>query len=243
MVPWRRCFLNGNRTLAYSTSDFGWMRTRLQDTTPSSGPPLKAGELILGYSDEAHNAPPIPQPDVLSRNGSYIAYRRMQKHVGKFRDFLRANGESPEEQELIAAKLMGRWRSGAPLALCPLHDNPELGADPRRNNDFLYEADDPIGFKTPAGSHIRRRACVTPPSPKAACSRSRNGAIRSGHKAEPAQSRGPSPVAAERACPRLVVRLGVKDHSGARAGAPIAASGRSPRRVVRAHCPRCQRRP
>ena len=27
--------------------------------------------------------------------------------------------------------MMGRWRSGAPLALCPLHDDPELGADPR----------------------------------------------------------------------------------------------------------------
>ena len=52
--------------------------------------------------------------------------------------------------------MMGRWRSGAPLALCPIHDDPELGADPRRNNDFLYEEDDPTGFKTPGGSHIRR---------------------------------------------------------------------------------------
>ena len=52
--------------------------------------------------------------------------------------------------------MMGRWRSGAPLALCPLHDDPELGADPKRNNDFLYEADDPTGYKTPGGSHIRR---------------------------------------------------------------------------------------
>jgi deferrochelatase/peroxidase EfeB len=52
--------------------------------------------------------------------------------------------------------MMGRWRSGAPLALCPLHDDPGLGADPHRNNDFLYEADDAIGYKTPQGSHIRR---------------------------------------------------------------------------------------
>jgi deferrochelatase/peroxidase EfeB len=37
-----------------------------------------------------------------------------------------------------------------------LHDNPELGADPRRSNDFLYREDDPTGFKTPCGSHIRR---------------------------------------------------------------------------------------
>jgi deferrochelatase/peroxidase EfeB len=52
--------------------------------------------------------------------------------------------------------MMGRWRSGAPLALCPFHDDPELGADPRRNNDFLYEADDSTGLKTPSGSHSRR---------------------------------------------------------------------------------------
>jgi len=51
---------------------------------------------------------------------------------------------------------MGRWRSGAPLALCTFHDDHALGADPRRSNDFLFQADDAAGFKTPAGSHIRR---------------------------------------------------------------------------------------
>ena len=56
----------------------------------------------------------------------------------------------------MAAKIMGRWRSGAPLALCPFHDNPELGADPKLNNDFMFREDDPGGFKTPGGSHIRR---------------------------------------------------------------------------------------
>jgi deferrochelatase/peroxidase EfeB len=76
--------------------------------------------------------------------------------VAEFRRYLKANSTSPEDQELLAAKMMGRWRSGAPLALCPFHDDPELGADPQRNNDFLYEADDPAGFKTPGGSHIRR---------------------------------------------------------------------------------------
>ena len=37
-----------------------------------------------------------------------------------------------------------------------MHDDPQLGADPQRNNDFLYKEDDPIGYKTPCGSHIRR---------------------------------------------------------------------------------------
>ncbi len=57
------------------------------------------------------------QPEILARNGSYMAYRRLEEHVGKFREFLRQHGDTPEEQELIAAKLMGRWRSGAPLLL------------------------------------------------------------------------------------------------------------------------------
>src|SRR3954452_22938583 len=50
------------------------------------------------------------------------------------------------------------WRSysGAPLALCPFHDDPELGADPQRNNAFMFEEDDKVGLKTPGGSHIRR---------------------------------------------------------------------------------------
>jgi deferrochelatase/peroxidase EfeB len=52
--------------------------------------------------------------------------------------------------------MMGRWRSGAPLALCPFHDDPQLGADPQRNNAFMFEEDDKAGLKTPGGSHIRR---------------------------------------------------------------------------------------
>ena len=51
--------------------------------------------------------------------------------------------------------MVGRWQSGAPLALAPERDDPELGADPRRNNDFLY-GDDLRGFKCPAGAHARR---------------------------------------------------------------------------------------
>ena len=124
--------------------------------TPGSGAPLKAGEFILGYPDEDGPAVNLPQPEVLSRNGSYMAYRRMEEHVGAFRDFLRQNGETPEEQELIAAKLMGRWRSGAPLVLAPDKDDPALGADLQRNNDFNYKQMDPHGYAVPLGSHIRR---------------------------------------------------------------------------------------
>ena len=85
-----------------------------------------------------------------------MAYRRLQEHVGRFRDFLRQNGQTRDEQELIAAKLMGRWRSGAPLALSPNKDDPALAADPQRNNNFNYKEMDPQGYAVPLGSHARR---------------------------------------------------------------------------------------
>jgi Dyp-type peroxidase family len=127
-----------------------------EEPTPGTGAPLKAGEFILGYPDEDGPPANLPQPEILSRNGSYMAYRRLQEHVGKFREFLRQQGRTPEEQELIAAKLMGRWRSGAPLVLAPDKDDPALGADPQRNNDFNYKQMDPHGYAVPLGSHIRR---------------------------------------------------------------------------------------
>jgi Dyp-type peroxidase family len=124
--------------------------------TNSREEPLKAGEFVLGYRDEMGGFPPMPQPELLGRNGTYVAFRKLHQRVAAFRQYLRANSSSPEDEELLAAKLMGRWRSGAPLARCPFHDSPELGADPRRNNDFLYRQEDATGYVTPPGSHIRR---------------------------------------------------------------------------------------
>jgi Dyp-type peroxidase family len=118
--------------------------------------PLKAGELVLGYRDEIGGFPPAPQPEVLGRNGTYVAFRKLHQKVAAFRRDLRANATGPEDEDLLAAKMMGRWRSGAPLALCPLHDDPALGADPARHNAFMFRADDAIGYRTPPGSHIRR---------------------------------------------------------------------------------------
>jgi Dyp-type peroxidase family len=125
--------------------------------TPGSGPPVKAGEFILGYPDEEGPPSHLPQPEILSRNGSYMAYRRLQQHVGAFRDFLlHQGGQRPEDQELLAAKLMGRWRSGAPLLLAPEKDDPALANDPKRNNNFDYASMDPKGYAVPLGAHIRR---------------------------------------------------------------------------------------
>jgi deferrochelatase/peroxidase EfeB len=42
------------------------------------------------------------------------------------------------------------------LVLAPDKDDPELGADPMRNNNFNYKEMDPHGYAVPLGAHIRR---------------------------------------------------------------------------------------
>jgi len=147
----------------YAHDHFGY-RDRLSelviagsgDVPNPGGDVIAAGEFILGYPDEEGPPVRLPRPARLSRNGSYAAYRRLQEHVGRFRAFLSEQGSTPEERELAAAKLMGRWRSGAPLVLAPERDDPELGGDPKRTNDFSYREQDPHGYAAPLGSHIRR---------------------------------------------------------------------------------------
>jgi Dyp-type peroxidase family len=122
---------------------------------PGQGRPIKAGEFVLGYPGEAGVPLPAPRPDVLGRNGTFVGLRKYQSLVATFNRFLRAHAETEHERELLAAKLVGRWRSGAPLTLAPTDDDPALGADPWRNNDFTYAAD-PHGRQVPLGCHMRR---------------------------------------------------------------------------------------
>jgi Dyp-type peroxidase family len=123
--------------------------------TPGSMRPVKPGEFFLGYPDESGGTPALAQPQLM-QNGSYLAYVRLQEHVGAFRDFLKKQSGSATEEELLAAKMMGRWRSGAPLVLCPDADDPALGADLNRTNNFNFAEMDPRGYACPIGSHIRR---------------------------------------------------------------------------------------
>jgi Dyp-type peroxidase family len=156
--------LNATPPFDYAHDHFGF-RDRLsqpaikgsgEEPTPGSGDPLEPGEFILGYPDENGPVTDLPQPETLARNGSYMAYRRLEEHVAVFRDYLRSHADTPDGEELLAAKFMGRWRSGAPLVLAPDRDDPELGADPMRNNDYNYKEMDPFGYACPLGSHARR---------------------------------------------------------------------------------------
>ena len=118
--------------------------------------PIRAGEFILGYPDEQGALPAAPAPPELSRNGSYVVYRKLRQDVAAFRRQLQAAAALyPGGEELLAAKLVGRWRDGTPLDSSPAREDPALVADKERNNAFDYGRD-PEGLRCPIGSHIRR---------------------------------------------------------------------------------------
>jgi hypothetical protein len=44
---------------------------------PGHGPPIEAGEFLLGYLDQTGRPPPMPQPEALGRNSTYAAFRKL----------------------------------------------------------------------------------------------------------------------------------------------------------------------
>ena len=74
--------------------------------------------------------------------------------MAAFRTFLADSGY-PGGPEKLAAKILGRWPDGTPLALSPDRPDPGIVGDPSRVNNFNYE-DDPEGLRCPVGAHIRR---------------------------------------------------------------------------------------
>ena len=128
------------------------------------GPPettLRFGEFVLGYPNEYGRYTDQPLLDArpeLARNGSYLVFRQLRQDVHAFWSFVdhatrRADGDSDPERRLrLAAKMVGRWPGGAPLALAPDGDDPGLG----EANDFAYFEHDRHGARCPVGSHIRR---------------------------------------------------------------------------------------
>ena len=137
---------------------------------------VPAGEFILGYPNargQLTDRPLLPSADDprrlllpdpagsgqvdLGRNGTYLVLRQLEQDVAGFWRYLgqatrRPDGsEDPGGRIALAAKMVGRWPSGAPLVDAPRRDNPALG----NSNDFGYHLD-PLGLACPLGAHIRR---------------------------------------------------------------------------------------
>jgi Dyp-type peroxidase family len=127
---------------------------------------IAVGEILLGYHNAYGQLPISPTWDRfdLGRNGTYLVFRKLQQDVARFWRWIaghagRLAGGDPDTTtaltELLAAKLVGRWRSGAPLVLAP--DRDDLTCATRdRLNDFGFLQRDPDGLWCPISSHVRR---------------------------------------------------------------------------------------
>ncbi len=103
--------------------------------TPFGWEALEPGEFILGHRDEARELPLAPSPHLLGHNGTFMVYRKLHQNVGSFKKYIQEEAKKHEDkdEEVIAAKFAGRWRSGAPLASFPT----KAAADA-----FMTEVDD-----------------------------------------------------------------------------------------------------
>jgi Dyp-type peroxidase family len=140
-------------------------------------PAIQTGEFILGYPNSYGHLPPSPSVsrllDVdgdllpllpaggrgdgfcdLGRNGSFLVLRKLHQDVAAFRMYFQKQFGEPDVVNLMMAKVVGRWPSGAPLALTPKQDDLSLSNLPQSNN-FGY-ANDTHGFGCPIGAHVRR---------------------------------------------------------------------------------------
>ncbi len=135
---------------------------------PDQGKPgqdlLWTGEFIFGYPkqfgaadpaepDELNTAPgPIAEAGpVWAKDGSFLVVRRLRQEVGNFHKFLEKIGqEKGLSADLLGAKLVGRWKSGAPIMRQPTADNPALGNDDCANNHFEFNEDGEVIPKSEA---------------------------------------------------------------------------------------------
>jgi Dyp-type peroxidase family len=157
---------------------------RFSPQTPKGWEPLANGEFLLGYRDEAKEYPAAPLPALLSRNGTFLVWRKLHQNVAAWTDYLETEGNKYGDPELFAAKLVGRWKNGAPLANfatfaeAEAHRAQVLVANEQRHSTTLTETernaaerkyyqlkqqlmtfdyeDDVDGQRCPVGSHLRR---------------------------------------------------------------------------------------
>ncbi|MDQ4025872.1 MAG: Dyp-type peroxidase [Actinomycetota bacterium] len=77
-----------------------------------------------------------------ARRGSYLVCRRLRQDVPAFWEFVRAlAAETGGSMTHVAAMLVGRWPSGAPLMRATSSDDPALAGDEFANNHFIFDDD------------------------------------------------------------------------------------------------------
>ncbi|EJF56508.1 Dyp-type peroxidase [Dichomitus squalens LYAD-421 SS1] len=133
------------------------------DTKPNPGQEtVRQGVILCGRENDVdannNNTPFVRPPWAL--DGSFLALRYLFQLVPEFNTFLTQSADPTTglSSDLLGARLVGRWKSGAPVDVFPLQDNPEAGTDPSQNNNFRYDFpdDQQTQDRCPFAAHTRK---------------------------------------------------------------------------------------
>ncbi|KAJ7512499.1 fungal peroxidase [Mycena galericulata] len=125
---------------------------------------VSTGEILVGETGD----PVLSSRPAWAKDGSFLVFRQLKQLVPEFNKFLTDNpihvpALTPKQgSDLLGARMVGRWKSGAPVFLSPFVDDPALGADRYRNNNFTYAepgqtvANSTDQTKCPFSAHIRK---------------------------------------------------------------------------------------
>ena len=143
-----------------------------QPANPDRGKPgqdlLWPGEFVFGYSGQDPKAKSItcegpnslkphgkPIAPEWASDGSYLVFRRLRQRVPEFHAFLEAQAaEAGISSELLGAKLVGRFKQGAPIMRTQV-DDPHLGNNDCANNDFEFSGEEEEEARTRGAVHGR----------------------------------------------------------------------------------------
>jgi Dyp-type peroxidase family len=132
--------------------------------------------------DEADEYPAAPIPTTLAANGTFLVYRKLHENVASFDRSVSEEGARFGDPELLAAKLVGRWRNGAPLTSFPTRAEADRFVDELERANAARSSTDPAtataateryytlkqqlmafdygkdlpGSRCPVGAHVRR---------------------------------------------------------------------------------------
>jgi Dyp-type peroxidase family len=146
------------------------------------GSEVKPGEFLLGYPNERRARVTNGHDRDIRRNGTYLVFRQLEQDVPAFNAFLSKVAKcTGENEEWVAARLLGRWRNGDPVVVTEANtqpanaERPDAAAeaadtkgpnapageepcekDTASKNGFLYYYKDRSGLMCPIGAHIRR---------------------------------------------------------------------------------------
>ncbi|RYC65969.1 dyp-type peroxidase [Xylaria longipes] len=126
--------------------------------------PVRQGVILLGREGDdglvvpGGSTTPVKRPS-WALDGSFLVFRYLKQLVPEFDTFLEANPldvppiqapGDPSGAELLGARLVGRWKSGAPVDLTPLRDNPAFA----HRQDFRF--DQKNQERCPFAAHVRK---------------------------------------------------------------------------------------